>query len=246
MRRLFVTVLLAGSFLFVRPAPAHAWLHWLDEYSGPGPFHSQFPLIQVRLICIGHGEGIERAGAEENNWKEALRRGVAAIGMGCSLLETGEDGKLTIKNAGVNAPRTSVNFEYAHHLESVANHLIYESDVDKTVIVEEFAGSVSHFFGAQRVAEVGASLGGMRISSPNQSTFETFWRPYGKAMVNVSPFAGLNGKWWRVLVLQSSLLVLPGFDAKDFNATPGTFHTGVEFLKSEAVMFDLSSVFYRR
>lgn len=50
MRRLAVTVVFATSFLFALPSPAHAWWHWLDELTGPGPFTG--PDLQWRLLCF--------------------------------------------------------------------------------------------------------------------------------------------------------------------------------------------------
>jgi hypothetical protein len=50
VRRLFVTVMFAACFLFLLPGPAHAWWHWLDQYSGPGPFTG--PDLQWRLVCL--------------------------------------------------------------------------------------------------------------------------------------------------------------------------------------------------
>jgi hypothetical protein len=40
----------AVCFLVGSPAPAHAWWHWLDELTGPGPFMG--PDFQWRLVCI--------------------------------------------------------------------------------------------------------------------------------------------------------------------------------------------------
>jgi hypothetical protein len=50
VRRVLLTVMFAVCFVVGHPAPAHAWWHWLDEYSGPGPFMGID--VQWRLACI--------------------------------------------------------------------------------------------------------------------------------------------------------------------------------------------------
>src|SRR6478752_2803342 len=50
VRRVLLTVMFAVCFVIGRPAPAHAWWHWLDELTGPGPFMG--PDFQWRLVCV--------------------------------------------------------------------------------------------------------------------------------------------------------------------------------------------------
>lgn len=40
------------------PAPALAWIAWLDEWSGPGPFWGL--LYEARLLCFGPDNGVAK------------------------------------------------------------------------------------------------------------------------------------------------------------------------------------------
>jgi hypothetical protein len=51
MRPIKLTILFLVLATLVFPAPAHAWFGWLDNLSGPGPFHSK--QVELRLVCFG-------------------------------------------------------------------------------------------------------------------------------------------------------------------------------------------------
>ena len=52
MRRLYVSLVLAGLFQMLSPAPAQAWWEWLDELSGPKGLKG--PQFEARLACFGN------------------------------------------------------------------------------------------------------------------------------------------------------------------------------------------------
>ena len=50
MRSLKASILAGALLVLMVPAPAHAWFGWLDNLSGPGPFHGLE--FDVRLACF--------------------------------------------------------------------------------------------------------------------------------------------------------------------------------------------------
>jgi hypothetical protein len=243
MRRLFVTVLLAGSFLFVRPAPAHAWLHWLDEYSGPGPFVG-FDL-RWRLVCVQDPDAPAKSSRTVKPEKNVLREldsfestgpriAAAILGAGC-LTQPGK------------SPIASLNFQVARMWGH--NGLQYASDAahpSPTVNVLQFEPSLSVFVDKAKFVELTMGAGWSRVSGEGFDTLNRFyWRP---VLITITPGALLErptegnlGKWPRAFSVSSGIVIQPkGFDAKDFGAIPGTFHTDKEFLATVEITFDLS------
>ncbi len=49
--RWWLTMLICLAVQLAAPAPAHAWLGWLERLSGPGPFWTQS--YELRLLCFG-------------------------------------------------------------------------------------------------------------------------------------------------------------------------------------------------
>jgi len=240
MRRLFVTVLLAGSFLFVRPAPAHAWLHWLDEYSGPGPFVG-FDL-RWRLACVQDPlvvKGSKQVKPADNVLRsldsfesKGRRIGAAVLGAGC----------LTDPKA---SPIASLNFQVTR-LWSIDNHLQYAPGVaSPTVNVLQFEPSFSVFVDQAKFVELTSGIGWSRVSGEGFDTLNRFY--FRPVMITVTPAAklerdgGIVNKWARAFSVSSGIVIQPkGFDATDFGAVAGTFHTDKEILATAEITFDLS------
>jgi hypothetical protein len=241
MRRLFVTVLLAGSFLFVRPAPAHAWLHWLDEYSGPGPFVG-FDL-RWRLACI-QDPSVAPASNQVKPQDAVLRSldsfeskgrriGAAILGAGC------------LTQPGVN-PVGSLNIQVTR-MWSIDNHLQYAPGVSApTVNVWQVEPSFSIFVDSSKFVELTSGIGWSRVSGEGFDTLNRFY--FRPVMITITPGAklarpteGVVSKWARSFSVSSGIVIQPkGFDATDFGAVPGTFHTDKEILATAEITFDLS------
>lgn len=236
MRRVIVTALCAAAFLFMRPEPAHAWFDWIDQLSGPGPFAGID--FQWRLICAQDPQQITPTDSRDPG--DALRsldsfnggaRVVAGIfGAGC------------LGNHKAN-PVSSLNFRVAR-LWSLDNHLQYANGVKApTVNMWQFEPSFSTFVDDKKMVELTMGMGVTTLSGDGfDSVSRLYFRP---VMLTLTPGGRLNregfNKFARAMSVSTGLIYMPkGFDAQDFGAVPGTFHTDHELLLTAKVSFDLS------
>lgn len=242
MRRVFVTVLCAVSFLFMVPAPAHAWWDWLDELTGPGPFTG--PDLQWRIVCIQDpalaasdstdpGTSVLRS-LESFDSSRMKQVSAAVFGAGCLLQPT------------VN-PVASLNFRVAR-LWSVDNHLEYSGGTAPRVNVWQYEPSFSTFVDDAKSVEITAGIGWSVFSGDRfDSTTRFYLRP---VLLTITPGArlgrraggsSLGNKFARSLSVSTGMVIMPkGFDARDFGAIAGTFHTDKEILATASVTLDLS------
>jgi hypothetical protein len=242
MRRVFVTVLCAASFLFFLPAPAHAWWDWLDELSGPGPFTG--PDLQWRIVCIqdptlsasdstSPGTSVLRS-LESFDSSKIEQLSAAVFGGGCLL------------QPSVN-PVASLNFRVAR-LWSVDNHLEYSGGTAPRVNVWQYEPSFSTFVDDAKSVEITTGIGWSVFSGDRfESTTRFYLTP---VVVTITPGARLarrsrgstfGNKFARSVSLSTGIVIMPkGFDARDFGAIPGTFHTEREILATASLTLDLS------
>jgi hypothetical protein len=203
------------------PAPAHAWWEWLDQLSGPGPFIGWD--FQWRVYCIPE----DRAGAVDlslqsinSPGREKLAR---IFGAGCLFDRTAN-------------PKGSVNFAFGQ-VYSVRNELQYAPGTDKPhVTMTKFEPSLSMFADSSKVIEITSGLGVVVIHGSGFDTVSHFyWTPV-RATINVGNGVGVR----------MGFVIMPkGFDAVDFGALPGTFHTDKEVLGTASVSVDLVRLFKR-
>jgi hypothetical protein len=205
------------------PVPAQAWWEWLDQLSGPGPFIGWD--LQWRVKCVPD----TRPGVEDlkldNIESDARRAWARVVGAGC-LFEP-----------AVN-PLGSVNFAVGQ-LYSVNNDLRYASNTaSRRVTMTRFEPSLSMFVDSNKFVEITSGMGVMLVSGPAFDRFHRFyWRPL---RVTITP--GRNA-----LSVSFGMLLLPrGFDAEDFGAIRGTFHTDKEVLGTAELSLDLSRLGKRR
>jgi hypothetical protein len=201
------------------PAPAQAWWEWLDQLSGPGPFTGWD--VQWRLKCIADTRPTVEVLALDNLkspfWHEVAR----ALGAGCAF------------ESSVN-PLASVNFAVGR-MYAIENNLEYDASVPKDkrgVRMTKFEPSLSVFVDAKKFVEITSGLGVMMVSGPAFNRFHHYyWAPL---RVTITP-----GN--KALSVRLGFMIMPeGFDAIDFGAKPGTFHTDREVLGTASLSVDLS------
>jgi hypothetical protein len=221
MRRPFVTLILLACFQFLSPAPAHAqFWRWIDELSGPGSFNGV--VLPWRLVCIGGQPPPPTLTTERR-----VQYVTSAVlgGSGCLL------------NPGA-LPRASLNFDtgflWAHR-----NDLDYASSVKKTVHMAILEPTFTFHIDPtldNDWLEVGGGAGVLVMHGP---AFDTFTRAFVEPIRgDFRPFAN-RGRWLRGIVVRGAVIIVPqGFDATDFGAKPGTFHSSSEVLPSIGAFFD--------
>jgi hypothetical protein len=100
----------------------------------------------------------------------------------------------------------------------------------------KFEPSLSMFADASKVVEITSGLGVVVVNGSGFDTFSHFyWTPV-RATINVGRGVGVR----------MGFVIMPkGFDAVDFGATPGTFHTDKEVLGTASLSVDLVRFFKR-
>jgi hypothetical protein len=219
MRRPFVILVLLACFEFLAPTPAHAqFWRWIDELSGPGSFDGVS--LPWRLVCIG-GEPARATISTVGR----VGYGAAALGGSGCLLQPGA------------VPRASVNLE-STWAWARRNDLNYASDVDTSVhlaIIEPtFSVHLAPNLDNDWVKlDIGAGV--FLLSGP---AFNSFSRAFMEPIrAEFRPLAKVP--YLKALILRGAIIVVPqGFDATDFGAIPGTFHTSGDVLKSAGIFVD--------
>jgi len=236
MRRLLVTALCAASFLFMLPKPAHAWFDWIDQLSGPGPFAGVD--LQWRLVCAQDPQQVTPTDSKDPG--DSLRSLDSFDGKARVLAGIFGAGCLGDHKAN---PVSSLNVRVAK-LWSLDNHLQYASGVEApTVNMWQFEPTFSTFVDDKKLVELTVGMG---ISVLSGNGFDSMTRLYFRpVMLTITPGGRLSrdgfNKVARALSVSSGIFYMPkGFDAEDFGALPGTFHTDNELLATFAVSLDFS------
>lgn len=244
MRRVTVTALCAAFFLFMRPAPAHAWFDWIDQLSGPGPFQGLD--FQWRVACIADPN--VQSTADRKDPGTSSLRSLDSFDGGAKVV-AGIFGAGCLGQHKVH-PVASLNFRVAR-LWSMNNNLQYAGGGEgPTVNMWQFEPSFSTFVDDAKVVELTVGMGTSVLSGDGfNSMTRLYFRP---VMLTITPGGRLPRKdgqgnssagrsFSRALSISTGLFYMPkGFDAEDFGAVPGTFHTDKELLLTAAVSLDLS------
>lgn len=240
MRRLALVRFACLLVFLALPAPAHAlFWHWLDELSGPGTFNG--PEIEIRVVCFSE-PGKEKATPIEER-KRAAAGVVGVIPPGCVFTRVPLE---NVRRASVNL---ALSYLYANH-----THLKY-ADKSANHFVHVLTLRPRFWLRPTRSVEVGAGVGFYRFTGPG---FEPVWRTVLEPfLVDVKPFALVrdifhhtdksddvrdypDSQWDLLISFRAGFIYSPkGFDATDFGAIPGTFHTKRELLPTASVLMDL-------
>jgi hypothetical protein len=254
VRRLLLTVVFVLSFLVGHPAPAHAWWHWLDELSGPGPFIG--PELQWRLICFEENRATVSTDSLENPGTNVLRSLDSLKTIKADATTGQKTQHENFKSIGARAlgllgcplqpekhPVASINFRGAL-LWSTHNNLDYGGKPAPHVFIWQPEFSFSIFVDKGKHFEVMTAGGWSRTFGDGVAPL---WRSYVKPVVLTFTPAPLdrsaNSGWNRVnraLSVSASVLYMPtGYTAADFGAQ-GTYNTTSEKLAAVSIIFDLS------
>jgi hypothetical protein len=142
-------------------------------------------------------------------------------------------------------PVASLNFRVAR-LWSMNNNLQYAGGVEgPTVNMWQFEPSFSTFVDDAKIVELTIGMGASVLSGDGfNSMTRLYFRP---VMLTITPGGRLprnssaGRSVARALSVSTGIFYMPkGFDAEDFGAVPGTFHTDKELLLTAAVSLDLS------
>ena len=216
MRRLCLPLILCAVFLSVLATPAHA-ISWefINDLSGPGPFYGFEN--EARVWCFG-GEPPP----------EVSTKVVGGVKWGC-LSGT------KLKHKG------PINFTAAYDFGQ-KNNLSYEPPkVGKRVDILRLGPSIEWAL-RDRTVEVSA---GVEWDHFLGSGFGNFSRLAVPLIVDLKPFVtdrtDTSNKLANIVTVQFGVLIIPSaFDsARDFGASPGSFHTFFEVLPTVGLVFDL-------
>ena len=239
MRRVIVTALCAASFLFMVPRPAHAWFDWIDQLSGPGPFAGVD--FQWRLACV-QDDQVLVADRQNPDPGDSHLRSLDSFGDGAPKVLAGIFGAGCLGKPSAN-PESSLNLRVAK-LWSIDNHLQYASGVTAPkVSIWQLEPSYSTFVDDKKMVELTMGMG---VSVLSGNGFDSMTRLYFRpVMLTLTPGGRLKRGGFnsvtRGMSLSTGVIYMPkGFDAKDFGAVPGTFHTDNELLLTASVSYDLS------
>jgi len=218
MRRVTRALLLIGIIQLIVPAAAHAgWGGIIDGWSGPGPFW--FVDWEGRLLCVN--DGSQGALASVDSKKE--NRVVAALkNDGCL------DNPLVRPQAWIN-----VRVAYMHNIK---NDLQYLGDKPAVQVVA-FEPSYTGVIGPKKFLQLSGGAGVMGIFVNGSSLSRFYVKP---AEGTFYPFAGSASLWKRFGIGVGVIILPTGFDATDFGAKPGTFHTDIEVQRYVTVAWEFA------
>jgi hypothetical protein len=242
MRRVGVILTVCLLAILALPVPAHAlFWRWLDELSGPGGFNGYE--IDVRLYCFNEPADPTLPAVEET--KDPARRAKAfAAGVivpGCVF------NHVPLRNVRRASINLGASYLYANH-----SHLQYANDESHAVQVMTLRPTA--WIRPARSVEVGAGVALYRFTGPGFEPIERF--VIEPLLIDVKPFALLrdaishrhdaevrefpDSQWDLFLSVRLGIVYSPkGFDATDFGAIPGTFHTNREVLPTASILLDL-------
>ena len=219
MRRLTVTGLIALAILvgFARPASAQwSFLKWLEELSGPGPFHMNG--LDAGFYCPN---------------AHARAR----------LTDSHSDFRLFCdKEVGLfRDVKFYVGFSFL--TGSGNNPLTYAGqpdDSNRSVSAQSYAAIVG--YRVSRWADVATQVGAVHFSAEGTGTDKFFFDPY----VAVRPLAALNGpikdRFRDFVQVRFGVLLFPqGFTLADFGASGGPLTGKAEAVWHLGVLVDITS-----
>lgn len=208
-------LMFSAMVLAAVPTPAQAafsWF-WLDNLSGPGPF--QGVESEWRIRCFG-GTPPAQVGVRVVGVESDCRSG------------TKEKHKRSLNVTGALYFTTSNNLAYK------------ASDVDKKIGLLRVGPSFAWAF-EERTLELKAGVEWDYFFGP---AFDNFSRLAVPLLLDYKPFVNDRNNTERTLrnivTVRVGVMIIPkGFDASDFGAIPGSFHTSFEALPTVGLVFDL-------
>jgi hypothetical protein len=247
MRRLVLLRFACLLGFLALPSPAHAlFWHWLDELSGPGGFNGYE--IEARLVCFSKPVEENARSLQENKEHQVRAAFVGVIPPGCVFT------RVPLQNQRTASINLAVSYLYANH-----THLQY-ADAQTNHYVHLLTLRPRVWLRPARSVEVGAGVGFYRFSGPG---FDPIWRTVLEpVLIDVKPFALIrdalgrgnakevrqfpDSQWDLFISVRTGLVYSPkGFDAEEFGAIPGTFHTKRELLPTASVLLDLDWIVRR-
>jgi hypothetical protein len=242
MRRLRATLLLCVVSSLAIPSTAHAWWHYFDEMSGPGPFNGVEG--DVRVVCWS--KPVAPRKVDETLDRE--RKKIAAI-VGiltpCLFGKTPKGfGAVPLENQRTASFNIDVSYNYAKH-----SHLNYADGAGHHI--HAFAIRPTVWRRVARPIDVGAGVGLYRFRG---NGFQSFHRVSIEPLIDIKPIALYNlarrshpesettfpdSQLDLVITVRLGLVYFPQhFNALDFGALPGTFDKPHETLKTISIYFD--------
>jgi len=220
LRTARLLVFVAAASLFPAVAQANIW-SWLEELSGPGPFHGE--MLWVPVVCY-----------DKPDWHPCLVR----------VTTKDEDAIRTTKPLPIPMV-VAVKIGYLRSDNGPRFKDLPATDPDNQGKVAVLPVSGLFLFRLQRWIDVGFGAGIMRVSG------EGFDPIYRVSLIPVSasimPLA-LNREWqdhpWAYILraeIESSYLP-QGFRGTDFNNTRTSFKSGPEFLTRAGFVLDVGAV----
>src|ERR1043166_2658527 len=202
----------------VWPATARAqsdFIDWLQQQSGPGPYHNYFKGYEIRIWCPPTGLGIMDTTARQV-WN-------------CFL----DDAERT---GGV------LSFD-ATYAKTDVKRLFLDDPTDVREVREQ-RYTLAYVYRANRYLKVGGTLDFLRFASDQGNLF-SFWRlgfgprltfaPTGGATTTNRRAASLN----RLIQLQIDATYVPkGFVAADYNNAISRFDSGPEYQVRSSLVID--------
>lgn len=228
IKRLRIAVVLL-VFVLGPCSVAHAgFIDWIDELSGPGPFWGVGG--DIRLACTSVPNEVTPPPNPSQVQKVVTSHAMRWLTFSrCLLNDVPPDRRPSVS--------LDVTLSYAR---SFRNDLQYPAGTGDTH-VSVFSWAPTVWWNPIPPVGVGTGVGVNTFQGPTFSTFSRFY--INPVQVEIKPFAFSKDRWlsnkasW--FTLRAGYELIPkGFDATDFGAIPGTFHTGHEVLPKVMILVD--------
>ena len=222
--RVRLLVVLCAALLYPAPAAAWDWWEYFDRLSGPGPFSSHTPWMEVRL----------------GSWRQPPDLPINRI----TAVMSDDPDALTLFPV----------FRIMTLDNSSNQHMFQDQPDDRrtvTIMALDFAMMyrLRKVLGVNLRGniDVGAGVSLLRFSGPG---FNTLYRVGFLPKVTATPLAYFASKkrpllaeWLRVPKLYADWTVVGGFDGRDFGNTATGFSTTHEWLHRHGVIVDAQTLF---
>ena len=228
IKRLRIAVVLLVFLLGPWSVARAGFIDWIDQLSGPGPFWGVGG--DVRLACTGVENESTPPPAPAPVQKALTSHAMSWLTFRRCLL-----------NDLPKTKRPSVSLDLSlSYARSFSNDLTYQAGTGDTH-VSIFSLAPTVWWNPIPPVGVGTGVGVNTFLGPTFSTFSRFY--LNPVQVEIKPFAFSKDQWFSAkaswFTIRAGYELIPkGFDATDFGAIPGTFHTGHETLPKVAILID--------
>lgn len=228
MRRLAWALVCSAAVQLLIPATVCAWYGDVDSLSGPGPFW--FVDWEGRVFCVedtlaaGVSNPIQMKAVDEVDHKAWAR----IAGLGCL-----DDAK--------KHPVAWLNLRAAfwHSWKNDLQYVGLAKGAGPGVKVVQLEPSFSTYIDTHKYAQVSSGAGMLAFFVKGVDSFTRFyWKP---VELTFYPGVASSSQFARSVGIRFGIIVVPsGFDAADFGAVPGTFHTDREVQTTISFAYDFS------